>query len=314
MRLVRRCVPALIALALPLVPANAQEGERRDGYQLVQPGVGLELWSSTDSDETDVVKVLGRALWSFEGRDKYQGIAVERAYFTPQGQHTRKHERIYLDLADRLDGNWLWRARVGTDGDTVLGSATLRASDWSKEFFVEREIVETPRGVDEGIYYTFLGGSFDLLTSDRHVINAMIGLQEFTGKNERLHVRGSYVHVFNSALGLSGQLRGRYFHSTAPGEFDYFSPRNFVQLLPVLQMRRFDSRGWMYLVAVGYGAQKSTGDGWQDARLVDLRIESPAASRKLQAFGQVQYSNNSLSGGTGDYHYLIARAGLTVRF
>jgi hypothetical protein len=312
MRLAYRSLPAAIALSLALTPASAEEAAPQ-ADQPFAPAGGLELWMSTDSDKTDVVKLLGRALWSFKGPDDYQGIDLETASYSPQGEHSRKQERIYLDLADRLGTKWRWKARVGTNGHTVLGSATLRAADWSKEFFVERDIVETARGLDEGLYYTFVGASFDFRAGERDVFNAMAGFQKFTGKNERLHLRGSYVHVIKSSLGLSAQLRARYYHSTEPFEFDYYSPRDFVQLLPVLQMRRFDRRGWMYLIALGYGGQKATASQWHAARLADLRIESPVSSQRLQAFAQVQYSNTSLSGGGSDYHYVMGRLGLTLR-
>jgi hypothetical protein len=274
---------------------------------------GVELFASTDSDDTSVVKLLGRALLADRGQDSFAGIALEQAWFTPQGEKTRRDQRIYVDLADRAGGKWLWRARLGTDGHTWLGSANLRSSDWSKEFFLEREIVETPRGVDEGIYYTFAGASFDIPASPHGTANFMAGVQEFTGKNVRLHLRGSYVHVVKPELGLSLQVRGRVFHSTEPNEFDYYSPKNFVQLLPIVQMRRFDSEGWMYLAAVGLGAQRATGSGWQSARLADLRIESPRGKHGFRAFAQIQYSNSSLSG-AGDYHYVMTRAGITARF
>jgi len=313
MSIARRCVPAMLALSAALTPAGAEQPAAPKARQPFEPTTGVELWMSTDSDKTDVVKLLGRALWSFKGPDEYKGIDLETARYSPQGQHSRRQERVYLDLADRLGAKWRWRARVGTNGDTVLGSATLRAADWSKEFFVERDIVETPRGVDEGLYYTFVGASFDFPAGRRDIFNAMGGFQKFTGRNERLHVRGSYVHVIKPAIGLSAQLRARYYHSTVPGEFDYYSPRNFAQILPVVQMRRFDRSGWMYLVALGYGAQKATGSQWHAARLADLRIDSPVSSHRLQAFGQVQYSNTSLSGGGGDYHYVMARLGLTLR-
>jgi len=312
-RVACRCVAAILALSAGLTPASAEEAAAPERPQVFAPAGGVELWMSTDSDKTDVVKLLGRALWSFKGPDEYKGIDLETARYSPQGQHSRKQERVYLDLADRLGPKWRWRARIGTNGHTVLGSATLRASDWSKEFFVERDIVETPRGVDEGLYYTFVGASFDFPAGGHDVFNAMGGFQKFTGRNERLHLRGSYVHVIKSALGLSAQIRGRYYHSTVPGEFDYYSPRDFAQILPVVQMRRFGGSGWMYLVALGYGAQKATGSQWRAARLADLRIESPVSSHRLQAFGQVQYSNTSLSGGGGDYHYVMARVGLTLR-
>jgi hypothetical protein len=68
----------------------------------------------------------------------------------------------------------------------------------------------------------------------------------------------------------------------------------------------------MYLAALGYGAQKATGSSWQRARLADLRVESPARSRNLRAFAQLQYSTNSLTGGAGGYHYMLARVGVTA--
>ena len=295
---------ALMPFAADAAPASAEEE--------TAPAAGSELWVTSDSDHTDVVKLLGRALWDFEGRDKYQGIAVERAWFRPQGQHSRKQIRVYVDFADHLGEDW-WQARVGTNGHTILGSGSLRTSDWSKELFVEREVVETPRGLDHGIYYTFAGGSMDLRVGPKDLFNVMAGTQEFTGRNVRLQLRGSYIHVLKPELGLSIQLRSRYFHSTVPNEFDYFSPRNFMQIVPVLQLRRFSSNGWMYLAAIGYGAQKASANSWQAARLADLRLESPIHSRKFQAFAQVQYSNNSLTAGTGAYYFVLGRLGLTMR-
>ncbi len=277
------------------------------------PAPGVELNFSTDSDHTDVVKLLGRALWTFQDRDHYQGVAVERAWFSPSGDKMRRETRAYIDLADSLGEKWRWRARVGTNGETILGAASLRSKDWSKEVFLEREIVETRQGLDRGIYYTFGGASFDVPLGVRDTLNVMGGVQEFTGKNVRLHLRGTAIHVLAPQLGISVQLRARYFHSTRPGEFDYYSPRNFVALIPVLQMRRFDNRGWMYLAAVGYGVQKATGSHRQSAELVDLRMESPARSNRLQAFAQLQYSNNSLNQGGGGYRYLSGRLGLTIR-
>lgn len=307
-----RAARRLAALGL-LCGAAQVHGETLDPWPASTQSTGFELFASTDSDDTEVVKLLGRFSWKDEGPDRYQGVAVEQAWFRPQGQSMRNDQRVYADFADKIGDKWLWKAKIGTDGHSWLGSANVRANDWSEELFLERDIVETPRGVDEGVYYTIVGASFDIPASRRNVFTVTAGLQEFTGKNERLHVRGSYVHVVKPDLGLSAQFRARYFHSTAPGEFDYYSPRNFVQLLPVVQLRRFTKSGWMVLGAVGYGAQKATGGSWQSARLADLRVESPQSSRDLRLFAQLQYSNNSLSG-AGNYHYGVARFGLTKRF
>lgn len=310
MKLMGRGAAAAIAATAAFSTPSHAEGSNALGE--VRPAAGVELSASTDSDKTSVIKLLGRALWRFDGRDS--GIDVERAWFAPQGQHTRTQTRVYLELADTLAGKWKWSARVGTNGSTVLGSASMHSTDWSKEFFVEREIVETPRGVDEGIYYTFAGASANLISTDRDTVSTMVGVQKFTGRNVRYHLRGTAVHVLDKSLGLSVQLQGRYFRSTLPGEFDYYSPRNFVQLIPVLQMRRFTRTGWMYLAAAGYGAQTATGSGWQGARLARLRLESPASSKVFQAFAQAEYANSSLVGAASDYNYVLGRVGLTARF
>ena len=302
----------MLFAGLTAVPAAAR-AEPNNSADLSGPAAGLELFVSTDSDKTDVVKLLGRASILDKGADQYAGIALEQAWFTPLGGRTRKDKRVYADLAGRAGDRWFWKAKLGTDGKTWLGSANLRSKDWSKEIFLEREIVETPRGVDEGIYYTFLGASMDVPLGKSDTFTLTGALQTFTGSNERLHLRANFVHVVKAELGLSVQLRTRYFHSTEPGEFDYYSPRNFVQVLPVAQMRRFTSTGWMILGAAGFGAQRATGSGWTTARLADLRVESPRGARGFRAFGQVQYSNNSLNG-SGDYHYVMARLGLTKAF
>ncbi|WP_338468398.1 hypothetical protein RXV95_07580 [Novosphingobium sp. ZN18A2] len=304
-------VAALAASAIWAGPALAQT-VAQDGTG-PSPAAGLEVSASTDSDGTDVIKVLGRALWNFEGKDKYAGIAVEHAWFSPARGRARVADRVYLDLADSLNADWRWRARVGTDGHTVLGSAELRKADWSRSIFVERDIVETEQGLTRPIYYTFVGASTDIPINDRNTFAVVAGVQKFSGRNERLHLRGRYVHVIKPDAGLSAQLYVQYYHSTAPNEFDYFSPENFVRALPILQVRRFDANGWMYLAAGGFGAQNTTGGGWTSARFAQLRVESPRSSRKIDAFAEITYTNDSITGGP-NYNYVQGRAGLTLRF
>lgn len=306
------CIAA--AFVLPLAtPAVAQSEELSETGRGQAPGAGTEASASTDSDGTQVVKVLGRALWNFEGREKYAGFALEHVWFSPSGGESSEDDRVYLDIADKLGGHWRWKARIGSDGHTVLGSAEIRMADWSRSFFVEREIVETSQGLTEKVYYTFVGASIDIPIDDRNTIALTTGLQDFTGENERVHLRSKYIHVIKANAGLSAQLDARYYHSTAPGEFDYFSPQDFVRIIPLIQLRRFNEHGWMFLAAGGIGAQHSTGSKWQAARLGQLRLESPMSSADLAAFAEITYTNDSISGGT-NYDYLMGRAGITLRF
>ena len=102
-------MPSYLARAL-CVPAvlwtGAAAAQDADVATAEGPLAGIEIFASTDSDNTDVLKVLAKgALWD-GGPDKYLGVAVEKAWFSPQGQDSRKEERVYIDAADGAGDQW----------------------------------------------------------------------------------------------------------------------------------------------------------------------------------------------------------------
>lgn len=305
-------------LVLTASPASAQDGAEIVGQ--VAPdrqstperhALGIDFLLSTDADNTDVYRAGADLDFRYEGQDKYLGIRLEKAWFKPLGQRVTGHERAYLRYADKGD-HWSWNGRIGTDGDTVLGAATIHNdARYRQEYFIERDIIETPRGVGEGIYYTFAGAAIDLPVDDRNSFTVVGGAQEFTGKNVRLHARATYIHVIKPDWGLSAQLRTRYFHSTKPGEYDYYSPRWYAQALPILQLRRY-SNGWRYMVAGGVGAQRDSASGWRSSRFFATEVTSPNTGRDWLMKAGLQYSNTPFS--TGAYDYLQVSLALTRVF
>jgi hypothetical protein len=137
------------------------------------------------------------------------------------------------------------------------------------------------------------------------------GVQPFTGDNVRTHLRANYVHVLKPELGLSAQLRTRYFRNSVPREYDYYSPRWYAQLLPVLQLRRF-SKGWMYLVAGGIGAQRDNVSGWRRSSYFNARVTSPARSGWALT-GALLYSETPTATGQS-YNYRQVNFGVTRSF
>jgi len=276
------------------------------------PAVGIDIFYSTDAEDTEVFKTGIIFDLRNAGPEKYLGAMVQRARFEPLGQDGKTMERVFVRAADSL-GKWKWNAQIGTDGDTVLGSAAIHdEAKFRKEFFVEREIIETPLGLSRGIYYTFAGAAIDLPADERNNFTAFAGVQEFTGDNVRLHLRGNYVHVLNPDLGLSAQLRTRYFHSTEPGEFDYYSPRWYAEVLPVLQMRRFVD-GWQLLGAVGYGAQRDSESKWRSSTFVNARFTSPRIVKDWAVTGNLVYTSTPVATGN-TYGYFQFNLGLIKAF
>ena len=306
MRRLKYLLPlAVSALAFP---AHAQDDDAAG------PALGTEVFISSDSDETTVWRLATDLDLRNAPDGSRLGVRYERAWYDPLGQGTQGRDRFFLQAADG-SGNVEWSARVGTDGDTIIGSASVNDNArFRKEAFIERDIVETPLGLERGIYSTFVGAAIDLPADENNIFTVLGGVQEFTGENMRFHLRGNYVHVVDKEVGLSAQLRTRYFHSTEPGEFDYFSPEDYVEILPVLQLRRFTG-GWQLLAAGGIGAQKSTGTRWRQANFAQVRFVSPRRG-PWSISGEAIYTqtpgNSAVVG--SDYDYFQARFSLLRRF
>ncbi|HEX8263665.1 MAG TPA: hypothetical protein VF547_12410, partial [Allosphingosinicella sp.] len=215
--------PSEAAPAAPSDPAPAEPAKVAQAEPRLPPAVVGDVFYSSDSDRSEVTRA-AIELGLGDARDERSiGVRVERARYNPTGRGWESRDRVFLRGAAKL-GHWQLRGRVGTDGDGVIGAVSLNDdSRFRKEFFVERDIVETRQGLDRGLYSTFAGAAVDLPVDDRNVFTALAGVQAFTGDNVRLHLRGSYIHVVEPKIGLSAQLRGRYFRSSRPGEFDYYS-------------------------------------------------------------------------------------------
>jgi hypothetical protein len=290
-----RFLAGVAGLAMAL-PAHAQQ------Y------VGIQVFNSSDADETDILKSALDLDFRHIDSEHYQGLSLEHARFRPLGQASVEDHRVYFRYAG--GDAWKWNGRVGSDGHTVLGSAAIHnESARRQEYFVEREIIETPLGLQDGLYSTYLGGAFDLPINDRNLLTTVVGVQDFGGDNTRLHARGNLIHVLSPEHGLSAQLRVRYFHDSVANESDYFAPGWYAQALPTLQMRRYVN-GWRYAVAAGYGTQRDAGSSWRPARLFEASITSPKEGHDWSVQAGFTYTNTPVTNGfTYDYRQLTLSLG-----
>jgi len=306
-----RLATCAAALAVVVCPSVAQA---QDQDLTSRPWGGADIFFSTDSDDTTIVIAGIEADLRNDDDGRRLGLRFENAWITPLGNDVEQLQRVFVQASDRA-GDWKWAARIGTDGDNVIGSLT--ASDNSrfrKEVFVERDIIQTPLGLERGIYNLFIGAAIDLPADDRNIFTVLAGVEEFTGSNTRFHARLNYIHVIKPDWGLSLQLRSRYFHSTDPFEFDYFSPEHFVQVLPVVQVRRFIG-GWRLLAAGGIGAQQFTGSEWLQANFAELRAERRVRGSWFVG-AEALYSNapGDLANQIDNYSYVQGRLTIRARF
>lgn len=303
--------PSLTAALLLAAYAPAASAEA-DLPQGGSGAIGADLSYSVDGDDTEVVKTGLDVDLRYKGPDDYLGLRIERAAFSALGQGWQSEERAYLRMADNV-GRWKLNGRVGTDRYTILGAANIHNNAPARqEYFIERDIIETPQGLKRRIYYTFAGAVFDLPVDERNLFTLMTGLQSFTGKNVRTHIRANYIHVIDPEKGLSAQLRTRYFRSSDPGEVDYYSPRWRAEILPVLQLRRV-SGGWRYLAAAGLGIQRDSETNWRNSQFLNLQATSPVLNGNWSFNGALTYSNTPVTSRDA-YSYLQFSLGLRKWF
>ncbi|QSX77577.1 hypothetical protein [Agrilutibacter solisilvae] len=286
-------MPWLLALALGCAIPSA----------FAQTAGSTRVFVSDDADDTQVTRFALGAAWKYAGPGSYRGLELETMQVRFAQAPSWRDDRAFFAFAD-AQGPWNWNARIGTDGESLVGSAALVREDRVRqEYFVERDIVETPQGV-QGLYHTFVGAAYDfpLGREDRQQLTALVGVQAFTGDNVRTHVRARYIAVVKPEWGLSVQLRGRAFHSSHPGEHDYYSPEDFLELMPTVQVRRHFAQGWAFSGTAGWGRQRDTGRAWHDAAMAEVSLTSPRRADRGYLRASATYTNTPTGTG-GGYGY-----------
>lgn len=282
-----------VALALASGGAYAQDAAR--------PAGGVDLFLSNDADDTEVTRLGVTADWSFADARHYRGIELERARLSPLGDPAHTFDRAFFRFAGTSQA-WEWNGRVGTDGDRLIGSASLvRPGRHRAEMFVERDVLETRNGIATGQTVTFAGAAVDLPigAGDSHQFTVLGGVQDFEDGNLRSHVRVNYVQMLSERIGLTGQLRLRAFHDSEPHAGDYFAPGDYVEVIPALQVRRRFAGGWVGSLAGGWGRQRQTGADWRASRFSQATLTSPIQPGRSYLRATFSYSDTPGVAGTG---------------
>lgn len=294
-----------IAMAMPVA---AQDGDA------ARPAVRADAWSSSDAEGNEARKLaLG---WDVAHRDlqHWWGVKVERARYSGDGWSDTS-DRIYLAGAGER-GGWLWEGDLGTDGDDLIGRASIHSQDARrKEFFIERDVLETRGGVENGWVQTFAGAAIDLPMGERWSATLLGGAQDFgTGSNLRTHARGNLVYAVAPEQGLSVQLRTRYFHNSDPREADYYSPPWYGEAIGAVGWRR-NVGGYQWRALAGTGRQRSAGEDWKRARMLQVGLETP---RWKDAWLRIDagYTDTPVltDSGEGSYSYRYLRVQGVVAF
>lgn len=252
-----------VMACLAALPVAAESG----------PALRTELFVSSDTDGNRVQRsALG---WDVTRTDieHWWGFKAERARFSGDGWRDSR-DSLSVRAAGGA-GLWRWQGELGSDGQDVLGSASVHSTEgYRKEWFLERNVLETRQGLALERVHTFAGAAMDVPLSERWSATVLAGLQDFGADNLRRHLRGNLVFAVLPGQGVSVQLRYRQFNDSDPRELDYFAPGRYRQALAVVSIRRFVG-GYQWRASAGLGRQDFTGVDRHAARLLELDFQTP---------------------------------------
>jgi hypothetical protein len=212
-----------------------------------------------------------------------------------------------------------WQAEAGvmTEGRHTLltldGNYLLPISKTtSAEFFINRDFVETQAALDQGIHFTFVGGTVEQQLHPKLTLVGLAGYQQFSDDNNRKHGRIRAIFQPDLDLGLTFQYRYRYYSST-PNEVRraYFNPEQYQENMLLAGWRRRFS-GWTSSVLAGVGKQHIADTPAGPSRLLELSLDSPANGNQLVGM-RAGYLQTAAFGGP-DYRYRYIQANWIIRF
>lgn len=300
---------ALIALVSCLMQAAAAE-ERQ--------AAGAAAYLSSDSEDFSVRRASLMLLKDYQHLDGKTGLRYSTVEYSQNDWSRRGQQLSFLhhQMNPRLWSGWMLDAGLLQQGghETFTLDTSYRkafSAQSGVEVFANRDVVETRNALEAGRAFTFIGASADAGMSPHWTAVGLLGFQSFNDGNERRHVRTRIVYQPNLDIGLTLQMRYRYFDSS---QLDvgraYFNPERYDEgLLAIAWRGRI--QGWKSNLVAGAGRQRVNSDPQAPTQLLEGSFEKQMENYALRF--KSGYSRSAAFGGP-DYRWSYINAELIIPF
>jgi len=280
---------------------------------------GTEFFLTSDSDNFQSRRVSAEFFPAFENADRYLGFRLSDYQYKQNGWQRAGKKISFLarSIESRTgDGGALEAGLFQQGGHTLLtldGSYRMSPTkSTAVEFLVTRDWVETPKSLDRGIDFSFVGVAVDQGLGSHLTLVGLLGQQYFSDGNRRDHARLRLIYQPSLDLGLTLQARYRTYRSTHEDvDRAYFNPKSYSESMLAIGWRhRF--QGWTASLTAGLGNETINHDLNQPTRLFDLSLQSPVRGSQVFRFGAGYSRSTTFSGPS--YHYRYLRGEWVVLF
>lgn len=301
-----RLVLCLAALALGAgsLPPSFAAGLR---------AAGGSLYYASDSESFSTRRTGIDLMGSYDHLDGKTGLRyIDHQYAVGDWRRSGQQLRFATHHIDRrtADG-WLLEAGVLQQAGHELVtldanySKTLSAAT-RVEAFASRDAVETRNALERGTSFNFAGVSLDHQLTPRLTAVGLLGWQAFSDDNQRRHLRARLIYQPSLDLGLTLQLRYRYFDSSKEDVGGaYFNPANYEESMFAVSWRQ-RAAGWRTALTAGLGTQRVNQDSRSGTRLLEASAERQAAAYALRL--RAGYARSAAAAATDPdywYRYLV---------
>ena len=178
----------------------------------------------------------------------------------------------------------------------------------------ERDIVNSERGIEDGLTYDSLALVGDHAFNDRFNVGAAAGVTWFSDDNDRPFLRTRWNVLLDDAWGLNAYLKTRHYHNSDPHRPAYFSPEDLGEVSLGLSAR-FRASSLLVVSAQADAGRQDADDESQDIWSYSIGLSAPRQSR-VQWSVVLQGTNTASAGAnaSGAYRYTSLLAQLSVPF
>lgn len=275
---------------------------------------GGGYFQSHDSEGFSSRRLNAEAMGSYQHLDYRTGIRYTDHQFSKDDWQRRGQQlRLVARRTDRktTDG---WNAELGwlqqSSHDLLTLDSSYRhtfAGGSALEVFANRDVVETRTALNQGLYFNFAGASVDVPVSPRVTLVGLTGFQGFSDNNQRRHLRGRLIWQPSLDLGLTLQLRYRWFDNS---QLDvgraYFNPQRYQEGMLAIGWRQ-RMGDWRNAVTAGLGSQQIASEAATPTQLLELSSETQVERYALRL--RAGYTRAAGPAATNDpdywYRYLL---------
>lgn len=304
--------------ALPLVVLGALLGSE----VMAEPwAAGGGYFQSLDSERFSSRRLSAEAISNYQHLDHRTGLRYIDHQFSQHGwRRSGQQLRLVARDTDRktIDG---WNAELGwlqqANHELLTVDANYRhtfAAGPALEVFANRDVVETRTALDRGLHFNFVGASVDVPVNPHVTLVGLAGQQAFSDDNQRRHLRGRVIWQPSLDLGLTLQLRYRWFdNSKLDVGRAYFNPERYQEgMLAVGWRQRMGD--WRHGVTAGLGTQQIAAERSTPTQLLEVSSETQVERYALRLRAGYTRAAGAAATNDPDYWYRYLMGELVLPF